>query len=179
MRIFILVICAWLLSISLMNAQKFIQMDMFGKEKAMRFGVGDELRFKVKGDDKFYVLPIVDLDESTGKIILPKGEVLISDIAEIQVLREDEKRMILGAKLFVFGGSFLAIGIADALLFGSVFTVGGIAVGLTALITGAAYLWRCKKRTFRLNKKRQIRIINLNIENVATIGSLFLRSSFS
>ncbi len=168
MRIFILLMCSCLLCICTVDAQKFIQMDMFGKEKAMRFGIGDELRFRVKGDDKFYVLPIIDLDEKAGKIILPKGEVLVSDIVEIQVLRQDERRTILGAKLFVFGGSFLGIGIADAVFFGSVFTIGGIAIGLTALVTGAIYLWGCKKRTFRLNKRRQIRILNLDIENVAS-----------
>jgi len=142
---------------------------MFGKKKAMRFHVGDELRFKVKGDDKFYTLPIIDLDENTGKIILPKGEVFISDIIEIQILTDDKQRRLLGKKLFAFGANFLGIGIVDAVAFGSVFTVAGAVIGGVTLIAGALFRWVFKRRKFKINKRRQLRILNLNVGDFAGI----------
>jgi len=169
MRIFLLSICCLLLGGQVVSAQKFIQMDMFGKKKAMRFHVGDELRFKVRGDDKFYVLPIVDLEEATGKIILPKGEVFLHEIAEIQVLTQTEGRYILGTKLLAFGATFTSIGVIDALAFGSVFSGIGVIIGGGAILVGALLRWGFKKRGFKINERRQLRILNLNIEDLASI----------
>lgn len=166
MKHIILICCALLVLSSTIHAQKFIQMDMFGKKKAMRFHVGDELRFKVKGDDKFYILPIVDLDATTGKITLPKGAVFLHEIAEIQVLAQTEGRYVLGTKLFSFGATFLSIGIIDALAFGSVFGVMGSIIGGATTLTGALLRWAFKKRGFKINERRQLRILNLNIEDL-------------
>jgi len=167
MKRIILICFALLLVNSTIHAQKFIQMDMFGKKKAMRFNVGDELRFKVKGDDKFYILPIVDLDETTGKIILPKGEVFLHEIEKIQIIAQTEKRHLLGRKLFGFGGTMLGIGTFDALISGSVLTWTGFIVGVAAMIGGAILRWVFKKRTFKINERRQLRILNLNIVDLA------------
>ncbi len=163
----ITLICIALLLVSCtIHAQKFIQMDMFGKKKAMRFNVGDELRFKVKGDDKFYILPIVDLDETTNKIILPKGEVFLHEIAEIQILNDRKTQQVLGTKLFNFGLAFMGIGVLDAVLFGSIFTIGGAVVGGASAVAGAILYWGFRKRTFRINERRQLRILNLNLEDL-------------
>jgi len=166
MRIFLLSICFLLISGHTVFAQKIIQMDMFGKKKAMRFQVGDELRFKVKGDDKFYILPIVDLDERTGKITLPEGEVFLHEIAEIQVVNDNKKQQKLGWKLFRFGLTFTAIGVLDAVFYGSVFTMGGAIGGGASLIAGVILRWGFKKRTFKINERRQLRILDLNIDNL-------------
>jgi len=166
MRILIL-ISLFLLSQVELPAQKFLQMDMFGKKKAMRFDIGDELMFKVKGDKNFYSVPIRDLNFETGEIILPKGQVLLSDIVEIQVISESISRKILGRKLFVFGASFTGIGIFDAVVYGSTFGPIGITVGVVTLMSGILLRWVFKKRTFKVGKKRQLRIIDLNLDDLA------------
>jgi len=164
---FLLSICCLLIGVQVIHAQKIIQMDMFGKKKAMRFEVGDELRFKVKGDDKFYILSIVDLDETKGKSTLPKGEVFLHEISEIQVLTQTERRYVLGTKLFTFGTTFLGIGIIDAVAFGSVFTAMGGIIGGVAVLTGTLLRWAFKKRSFKINDRRQLRILNLKVEDLA------------
>ncbi len=166
MRIFLLSICCLLISGQVLFAQKFIQMDMFGKKKAMRFHVGDELRFKVMGDDKFYILPIVDLDETSGKITLPKGEVFLHEITEIQVVAQNHRRYNLGRNLFGFGGVMLGIGTFDALISGTVLTASGFIIGGVAMVLGAVLRWAFKKRNFKINERRQIRILNLNLEDL-------------
>ena len=166
----IILICATLLLASAtIHAQKIIQMDMFGKKKAMRFEVGDELRFKVKGDDKFYVLPIVDLDETTGKITLPKGEVFLHEIAEIQISSQTEGRYNLGRKLFGFGWTMIGIGTFDGLISGTVLTWAGFITGGVAIVVGSILRWAFKKRNLKINERRQLRILNLNIENLARV----------
>ncbi len=165
MRIFITFL--FILSCFIADAQKFIQMDAFGKKKAIRFYVGDELTFRVVGDDYFHTVIIQGLNTEKGLIKLNHGQVRLSDITEIRMTNRDIQRRFLGRKLFNFGVAFIGIGIMDAVLFGSTFGAIGAFVGGTAIVGGIILRWIMKRRTFKINKNRRLRMINLNLDDVA------------
>jgi len=97
---------------------------------------------------------------------LPKGEVFLHEITEIQVINGSERQQILGSKLFQFGLTFTVIGVVDAVVYGSIFSIGGAVIGGISVIAGAILRWGFRKRTFKINERRQLRILNLNLDDL-------------
>ncbi len=157
--LFFLSILLWTSSL---DAQKMLQLDRFGKKKASYIKVGQEIEFRLKGDDYFYVLPVRDLDAEKNLIIFDTGEINIDDIEEIKLKKNAPMMRALRAKLITFGLSWALYTGIGAAAGGPAFTLATIFVSGTAFIAGGIFSFFLFKRKMKLGKKRNLRIIDLS-----------------
>lgn len=135
-----------------------LQMDKFGKRKTLDYEIGDEIMVKIKGEDGFHRLTIKDLHSEAGIIITQLGAVNIKDITHVRTQRFRKLGLVLRYKLWLFGTAWGGYSLIAALLAGYTLTWG------TLIVVGAAFLlgWLIgrllRRRTYRLNGRRQRRL---------------------
>ena len=161
MKIFTLLIglLAFLLTAS-SHAQKTLNLYKSGRFKVIQFKVGDVLQFRMKNDDVFYKLPIKDL--KGDKIIFPTGAVHIHSIAAIRCNRNKSLARFLnstGQSLYVFAGSWIFFTGVDVLYGGNPLTWTVATVSGTAVALGWILVKLSKPKTYKLNEKRFLKIL--------------------
>jgi len=161
MRLLIIFILMLVANISI--GQKFVQMETQGRVKVKKFYVGDEITFSLKGDDEFwYTETIDDVLVEENLIVLNGRAVKVGDITAIRSYKGRAFSKSLSNKLFFFSGtwfgySLIAAALGAAPLTGATAVIGGTAVGLGILIR-----LLFKKRTWKIGKRRRLRLMNLN-----------------
>lgn len=145
-------------------AQKKLQVDRFGKKKAMYYQVGETLHFRLVGDDFFYALPIRDMDAEKQVLIFQTGEIKIKDIVEIKKFRNRGAVNGFSYAFISFGTVWSAFTFIGAVAGGPPVTVATAIIGGGFIVLGGLIKWLFTKRKYKIGGKRNMRVIDLNID---------------
>jgi len=144
---------------SFLSAQKVLLIEKYGRAKTTKIQIGEEIRYRLKGEKDFRVGYIEDLRTDTSLIVLGRRYLSPDDIDAFQYDRRAP--VVIGRSLMVFGlgWSFFA-GLADLTNLGYDYTAKDAIVTGTSLALGFS-LTLFKKKTIRFGKKRNLRIVDL------------------
>jgi hypothetical protein len=140
------------------QGEKYLALDKPGRVKRIRFYMGDELTFKLKGDKTMYSSTIEAVGDST--ITIRETQIPIKDIALIKLPKEAG---FINQAIYILPRAGILYFLADT--FNPVFRGGspdvsrsGIVVG-GSFIAGGLILKLLNKRKFRINNYRSLRIL--------------------
>lgn len=149
-------------------AQKVLQMEKFGKVKTTKFYIGDEITFTLQDDSKYWYKGVIqDILVEEGLVLMRNQAVKVNEISAIRSFHPSRWSRPISSNLFVFAASWTLFKIAT-LPFnsGSVFdTKIGVADGVivgSAVVLGFLIRKIFKYRTYKIGKKRRLRLLDLN-----------------
>lgn len=151
--------------LSLVNGygQKVLQMEKYGKAKTKKYYIGEVLTFQLEGDDYWYTEAIQDILVAENSVLFTNRVVKIDQIRKIKSFKNRRWSRGLSNNLFSFAGGFLGLSLlADATTSWEV----GSAVWVLptiAVVTGLLVRWLFRSKTYKLGKKRKLRVLDLNI----------------
>lgn len=87
-------------------AQKILKIYR-GSNKAIEYHIGEELHFKLKGEDDFYAFKIKDLDFEKKAIRFETGFIPLKDIIAIEDYGNYNTANAIQKSLYTFGGGWL------------------------------------------------------------------------
>ncbi|MEM9919474.1 MAG: hypothetical protein AAF990_15330 [Bacteroidota bacterium] len=145
------------------QAQKVLQMEKFGKAKVTKYFIGDELTFRLKGEkDYWYQEVIQDILADDGLILFTNRAVKVSDIDAIRSYRIARFTRPFSRNLYLFATSWTVFSLLAIPTLGwEIGLADGIIVG-TSLLSGYLIRRLFRYRTYRMGKKRQLRLLNLD-----------------
>ncbi|MCB0598381.1 MAG: hypothetical protein H6557_09915 [Lewinellaceae bacterium] len=161
MRIFLpFVILFW--GSSLLNAQKVLQIEKYGRPRAEKMYVGDPITYQLRGEDVFHSGFIEAIKVEDSILVLGDRYVKVQDISALRYERAWPRAT--GISLFWFGvawSGFAAVGTAvdgdsDTHYQWSDAIVSATSIGLSFAIPR---LFRNK--TARIGKRRRLRLLDL------------------
>ena len=167
LSIVFLMIAGFLLTSSGVSGQKFLQLDKFGKKKSMKIFIGEELNFRLSGEEFFYSLIIRDLIPETNKIIFDNGEVNVEDVAEIRHFRNKGAVKAWNLLFLNFGIGWALFSAIDALA-GGTFHLSAVIISGAAIAVGFLIKAIFTKRKFKISDKRGLRIIDMNVGPISS-----------
>lgn len=110
----VLILTLMLCSVAL-SAQKVLKI-YDGSRVMVEYRVGDELHFKLKGDDVFYAFEIRDLDHASQTLRLELGIIKIADIVAVKSYENYGVANGLEKTLYTFGAGWVLFSGVDAIV---------------------------------------------------------------
>ena len=156
---YLLLFCIFL-SVSVCHAQKFLQMEKAGTFKVKRYYPGDEVTFKISGDDSWYTEEILDVLVDDGLVLFSYRAIPVTDITHIRSFKMQRWSKPIGNQLYNFGLGWLVFSLGAALA-GTPLTNAVIVVPASSGIIGFLIQKIFRRRTFKMNKSRKLRLLNL------------------
>ena len=143
-------------------AQKFLQIEKYGKTKVTKFYIGDELTYQIKGDKKtWYTGTINDLIIDENLILFENRAVKMKDITAIRTFKNAVLSRSLSFQLYAFAGGFgLFSLLASAVGWWQISAFTIIVVG-TAFLAGLLVRHIFKWKTYKLGKRKWLRMLDL------------------
>ena len=162
MRIFLLCCCFFPL---LLTAQKVMQLEKYGKVKAQKFFIGDEITYQLVDDDYWRTAAITDINPENNYILLDERLVSINKIIGLKSFKNQGWSKGIGQQLNRFALGWIVFGLADKFIFdgareaswGLILIPAG-----TGLISGWLLPRIFKERILKIGKKRKLRLLDLN-----------------
>ena len=161
MRLPILILSFIAISFSL-TGQKVLQIEKYGKAKTIKYYIGESLQFQLNGDRSYWYEDVMqDILVEEGIVVFGNRAVKVESIS---ALKSGNKRRWLnnfGNSLYVFGIGWAFFSLADLL-------VGGQLTWAAAIVPATAFAlgWIIRKigrpRTYKIGKKRRLRLLNLS-----------------
>ncbi len=146
------------------SAQQFVLLEKIGKPQRIKFGVGQEFRFKLLNNDTVFtdnISAVMDTAVALGNLIVP-----YSQIEKVWVLGQVYHRNLL-IKLFRIGGPmFFGIDTFNRLVNHDSPVISRTGLIVLGAGLGTSYLLDySRKRWFRIKQgKTQVRMLDLRIE---------------
>lgn len=153
-----------LFGFSICVAQKFLQIERYGKAQTKKLYIGEDLSYRVKGDKTWY--------EGTIQDILVEEKIVLFDqryvrIEEIVMLR---KRLRwprpIGRQLYTFAGGWLLFS-AGGTLVGWDFGWDTVITAGVAAATGFLIQKIFKYKKYKIGKRRRLRVLDLTMTKPA------------
>ena len=164
LSVFVLVlIIAW----NETQAQKVIRIDNVYNLKSKRFYIGDVLVFQLKGEDHWYREEIIDIMPDQNAILFSNRVASQGDITAIRTYKVRNFGKVISRSLYTFGSGWL-LWSALGTLAGGTFTLSAVIISGTALMTGLLFDLIFRHRTYKIGKRRVIRLLHLTPETVPT-----------
>jgi hypothetical protein len=141
------------------RSQKYLVLDKPGKVKRIRFFVGNEITFRLKGDPVLYRDVITAVDDSSFTIFGTK--VLIKDVDRI-ILRSQSWFVNQGSFLLPAAGViyFLADNLNPVIQGGEKLAISRGSVIVSASLIGAGLVLRLfQKKEHRIRKSKRLRVL--------------------
>lgn len=138
--------------------QKYLVLDKPGRVKRIRFYVGDEINFKLKGENIKYKDIITAITDST--IYIRGTHIKLSEIKSIIITSENG---LLNSAIYTLPRAGAVYFIADT--FNSWFSRDQIEISKSAIVVGSALIGSSlilrtfRKRTYRINNFRSLRVL--------------------
>ncbi|MEM6726761.1 MAG: hypothetical protein AAF598_22175 [Bacteroidota bacterium] len=142
-------------------AQKKLQIDRFGKKKAMYYYTGDMMHFKLKGDDVYYSLIIKGMDADKQTLIFDTGVIHVSEIVEIK--RFQKAANAFAYSFMSFGTVWTGFTLIGAAAGGPPLTLATGLIGGGFVLVGGLLKLLFTKRKFKFGKNRHMRVLDLDI----------------
>lgn len=172
MRYYLFLLC---LLPAFLFGQKVVQLEKRGNPKTQKFTIGDELTYKLSGDDEWYEAAIVDVKPEIGIILFENRLVKVQDIVALKFTNSRNWSRKLSNQLYVFAGGWLFFGlidrsqIADDIIINQnqtntraswklILIPAGVAVA-SAIIVRQLF----KKRVKKMKSKYRLRLLDLNV----------------
>ncbi len=142
--------------------QKFVQIEKYGSAKVKKYYIGDQLTFRIKAFGKAWLTETIeDIYLADNMILFNNRIVKLQDITAIRSYKRSQWSGPLAKKLYVFGlawGGFSLLGT----LAGVPLTWTAAIVPGTAFATGFLLQKIFKHKTYKLGKRRWLRILNMD-----------------
>lgn len=144
------------------SAQKFIQMEKYGSAKVKKYYLGDQLTYKLKEfPDTWTTSTIEDIVMSENIVIFNNRSVNLSELIAIRSYKPSRWSVPIARSLYRFGLSWGVFSLLGPLA-GFPLTWAAAIVPAAAFTTGFLIKSIFKHRTFRLGKRRWLRMLNMN-----------------
>ncbi|MDN5203001.1 hypothetical protein QQ008_16545 [Fulvivirgaceae bacterium BMA10] len=145
------------------QAQKFLLLSQRGAKKRVKINQGDVLRFKFKGDDRFYQDKIVNLAE--GLIFLETTIINVKDVGVIDIRDHKDRSFNLpqyAAALPVAGvGYFLIDQVNNSIVDGNKLRIDEKVARTSGILIGLGFLIKWTERKyFKVNDRNRIQVID-------------------
>ncbi len=158
--------CALLLVACSLSAQVWLQMEKRGSARTVKFRPGEVLTWRMAGDRTWYREELVRLIPEDSIVVFANRYVKLDQITAIRSFAGSRWSKPLSRQLYLFGLSW-----SGYALIASIFDEtdpydrSDLSVTLTSFATGFVLHQMFKSRTFRLGKRRRLRIVDLRIKN--------------
>ena len=143
--------------------QKVLQMEKRGKAKTKKFYIGDELTYQLEGDKEWYTEVIQDILVEQNSILFPSRIISIDQIRKIKTFKNRRRSRALSTSLFVFSGGFVSLSLIVAATTSWSLGTNFWLFPAIAVPTGLLIRWIFNSKTYKLGKKRKLRVLDLNI----------------
>lgn len=159
---YLLCLLALLCSLTL-TAQKVVQIERYGRAKTTKIPLGEEITYRLKGDDAWHTRVIEDINVEQGLIVSVDRYIKIADIEALRYSRGWPKAV--GKQLFWLGAGWSLYGVIGNLADGNPDTnyrwgdaaVTGTAWGLSLLLPKVF-----KYRKIKMGERRRLRAVDIN-----------------
>lgn len=139
-------------------------MDRFGKKKSMDFYEGETITVRLKGEDIYREFQIKKLYPETGTILTQLGPIQIEDIERLRTFRTKKFSKYFSYMLWIFGASWGGYSLIAFLAFGEPLTWSILWVMGVSFLIGWILRMILRRKTYKVGKKRKLRIIDMTIE---------------
>ncbi len=146
---------------NMLFGQKFLQIEKRGSLKVVKYYIGDDINYRLKGDKTWYTGTIQDLIIDENIILFANRYIRMDDV---QTLRKRKKWSgSVGRQLYYFAGSWLFFSAAGTLV-GWELRWDTVIIPATAVVVG----WLIKKifkyKKYKIGKKHRLRMLDLNLK---------------
>lgn len=149
------------------TAQKLLQIEKRNSLKTQRYYIGDEVVFQLEGDDDFwYREKIKDILVDANSVLFTNRIINISKITKIRSFKNQSWSRGLSNNAFVAAGGFTGLSLLAAALTEFMLSGASIIIPGTAVIAGLAIRLIFKRKTYRMGKKRRLRVLDLTFYKV-------------
>ncbi len=161
----IILLAITLLAVGKVSAQKVLQIETRGKVKTQKIFIGDEIHYKVRGDELWHTGYISDLLVEENVISLEDRYVKLEDIEAMRWYRPWSKAASISLYTFGLAWSGLALigkatdGDPESNYRWSDAIVTGVSVAI-GWVVGKFFRWK----TTRFGTRKRLRILDLNIQ---------------
>ncbi|MBL7794556.1 MAG: hypothetical protein JNK77_19640 [Saprospiraceae bacterium] len=146
-----------------LSAQKVLQIERYGRAKTTKIHLGEELTYRLKGDNVWHTRAMEDLNIEEGLIVMPDRYVKIADIEALRYSRGWPRAV--GRQLFWLGAGWSLYGLIGNLADGDPDTnyrlgdaaVTGTAWGLSWLVPRVF-----KYKKIKMGERRRLRAVDIN-----------------
>lgn len=159
----ILLFALFVLTAASLEAQKTLILEKRGTTKTKRFYEGDEITYRLKGEDVWETATIIQMIPSQNILVLDKLYIKVDEISAL--LKRKNRRVTngLSSQLYVFGTAWITYTAIDDLVVSERRTDWEAAayVGGTSFLVGTLLRLLPKKKIIKLGKKRRLRLLDL------------------
>ena len=161
MRLTILLALGMLLAPAV-TAQKFIQLEKANRAKTIKFYVGQEFTYRLKGDTEWITSTITDVQMDSQLVDFDWKTFPVSDIEAIRLQHPGFVRS-LGPALMIFGASWVGFSVVGAVFYDDPLTASTAIVSGTSLASGYLLYLIFKHKTIRLRERRRLRAVEVPV----------------
>ena len=149
------------------NAQKLLQIEKRNSLKTQRYYIGDELIFQLEGDDEYwYKERIQDVLVDANSILFPSRVINISKITRIRSFKNQAWSRGISNNAFIASGGFVGLSLIGAAATEFMLSAASVIIPGSAVVVGLAIRLIFKRKTYRIGKKRRLRVLDLNFYKV-------------
>jgi hypothetical protein len=150
------------LSVVTGNAQRFIQMEKYGSAKVKKYYIGDELTYKLREYPNDWTTSIIeDVILSENLVVFNNRAIKLDEITEIRSFKPARWSSALAKNLNRFGVSWGVFSLLGPLV-DTPITWAAAIVPASAFAAGFLIKRIFKHRTFRLGKRRWLRMLDMD-----------------
>lgn len=138
-------------------------MEKRGSFKVRRYYPGDEVAFRIAGDDTWYAEEILDVLVDDDLVLFANRVVPVEKITHIRSFKMQRWSKPFGRQLYNFSIGWIVYSLG-ATLFGNPLTTSVILVPAVASATGFLLQKLFRKRTFKIDGRRRLRVLDLSFK---------------
>ncbi len=147
---------------TVVDAQVRLSMDKFGKRKSLDFYEGETITVRMKGEKGFHQLYIQKLYPEAKLIQTQLGAIHLDQIERVRIFKTKKLAKALKFKFWIFGTAWGFYSVIGALFLGEPWMWGTLIVVGAAFLLGWLFGFIFKHRTFKIGKKRKLRIQDIS-----------------
>lgn len=157
-------------SFSNANAQKLLQIEKLHSPKTIKYFIGDEITFQLKGEDSWYTRNIENVSYEGNVMFVVDGQIKLSDVTALRTFKPSKWSRPLSNQLIFFAPVWagytavasifdddVSFGKSDYIIMGSSIATAGI---LKFLFKHKTYRFQKKNKE---SKKWRLRILDLTV----------------
>ena len=147
----------------LLPAQKFIQLEKANRARTLKFYVGQDFTYRLKGETEWFTSTITDVQMDSQKVALDLKPVRVTDIEAIRLQYPGILRSI-GPSLMIFGASWAGFALVGAAFDDYKLNAGTAIVSGTGLASGYVLYRIFKNKKVKLSERRRLRAVEVPVE---------------
>ncbi len=147
-----------------LSAQKFLQMERVGSFKVKRYYPGEQVTFKIQGDDSWYTEDILDVLIEDEIVLFTYRAIRIENITHLRSFQRKRWSKPIGQQLYNFGAGWLLFSLGAAIIREPPLSQSSFTVPLTAGALGFLIQKIFRQQTYKMGKNRRLRLLDLSFQ---------------